>query len=58
MTRGRYGRRRKVPFQVLLDDNGTPSDISDDVELAFLGLVKGSTGCSDDFCAAAVEAFG
>jgi hypothetical protein len=46
----------QVRFQFLVDHAGTPADPSDDVFLADLGLVKGSTGRSDDFCAAAVPA--
>ena len=41
-------------FQVLIDHGGTPTDPSDDAELEFLGVVKGSTGRSDDVCAALV----
>jgi hypothetical protein len=44
--------------QVLIDDGGTPTDPSDDEFLEFLGVLLGSTGRSDDFCAAALEAFG
>jgi hypothetical protein len=44
--------------QILLDDNGTPTDPSDDEFLDFLGVVLGSTGVSDDFCAAQLEAYG
>jgi hypothetical protein len=43
-------------FEVLVDNGGTPTDPSDDEFLADLGLVKGSTGRSDDFCEAAVPA--
>ncbi|HLF68371.1 MAG TPA: hypothetical protein VI503_03425 [Gaiellaceae bacterium] len=43
-------------FEILVDDGGTPADPSDDEFLAFLGVVKGSTGRSDDFCEAAVPA--
>ena len=46
----------QVRFELLVDHNGTPSDPTDDEILAFLGLVKESTGRSDDFCAAAVAA--
>jgi hypothetical protein len=46
----------QVRFQLLVDDNGTPTDPFDDGEPEFLGFVKGSTGRSDDFCAAAVAA--
>jgi hypothetical protein len=40
--------------EFLVDHNGTPTDPSDDEVLAFLGVVKESTGRTDDFCAAAV----
>lgn len=44
----------QVRFELLIDHGGTPTDPSDDVELEFLGLVKGSTGRNDlegrDFC--------
>lgn len=43
-------------WQILVDDNGTPQDPSDDEFLEFLGDVKGSTGRTDDYCAAAVPA--
>lgn len=46
----------QIRFQILIDYNGTLEDPDDDVELAFLGVVKGSTGRSDDFCEAAVPA--
>ena len=46
----------QIRFELLFGDNGTPDDPFDDVFLADLGLVKGSTGRSDDFCAAAVPA--
>jgi hypothetical protein len=46
----------QLRFEILIDDGGTPSDPSDDEFLGFLGVVKGSTGRSDDFCAAAVTA--
>jgi hypothetical protein len=43
-----------VRFAVLVDDNGTPSDPSDDVFLEDLGVVKPSTGTNGtegrDFC--------
>lgn len=42
-------------FELLIDDAGTPDDFSDDV-IEFLGVVKGSTGRTDDFCEAAVPA--
>jgi hypothetical protein len=43
-------------FEILVDHGGTPTDPSDDEFLAFLGVVKGSTGRTDDFCAAVVPA--
>ena len=46
----------QIRFEILIDHNGTPADPSDDVFLEDLGQVKGSTGRSDDFCAAAVDA--
>ena len=42
----------QVRFELLVDHGGTPTDPSDDEFLEFLGLVKGSTGRTDDFCAA------
>lgn len=44
----------QVRFEILIDNGGTPTDPSDDEFLEFLGLVKGSTGRSDDYCEAAV----
>jgi hypothetical protein len=44
----------QVRFEFLLDHGGTPSDPSDDEFLEFLGVVKDSTGRSDDFCEGAV----
>jgi hypothetical protein len=44
----------QVRFEVLVDNGGTPNDPSDDEFLAMLGLVKESTGRTDDFCAAVV----
>jgi hypothetical protein len=41
-------------FEILIDHAGTPTDPSDDEFLEFLGVVKESTGRSDDFCEAAV----
>lgn len=46
----------QIRLEILLDHGGTPTDASDDEVLADLGLVKGSTGRSDDFCEAAVPA--
>lgn len=45
----------QVRFELLIDHNGTPTDPTDDEFLAG-ELVKGSTGRSDDFCAAEVAA--
>jgi hypothetical protein len=44
-----------IRVEFLIDHGGTPTDPSDDVVLSE-ELVKGSTGRSDDFCAAAVPA--
>jgi hypothetical protein len=44
----------QVRFEILVDDAGTPSDPSDNEFLDFLGIVKESTGRTDDFCAAVV----
>lgn len=46
----------QVRFMFIVDHGGTPADPSDDVFLEDLGMVKGSTGRSDDFCAAVVPA--
>jgi hypothetical protein len=46
----------QVRFELLVDHAGTPSDPSDDVLIEDLGIIKGSTGRSDDFCAAVVPA--
>ena len=48
----------QVRFQILLDHGGTPRNPFDDEFLEFLGTVKGSTGRSDDFCAAVIDAIG
>jgi hypothetical protein len=42
-------------LEIVFDVNGTPDDPFDDIELS-RQVVKGSTGRSDDFCAAAVPA--
>ncbi|MFE5672270.1 hypothetical protein ACFQ58_11765 [Agromyces sp. NPDC056523] len=42
----------QVRYEVLIDYGDDITDPSDDVFLEFLGLVKGSTGRTDDFCAA------
>ncbi len=44
----------QVRFELLIDHGGTPIDPTDDEFLEFLGMVKGSTGRTDDFCAAVV----
>ena len=44
----------QVRFELLVDHGGTPTDPSDDGEPEFLGVVKESTGRSDDLCEAAV----
>ena len=46
----------QIRFEILIDHGGTPNDPSDDEFLADLGVAKGSTGRSDDFCEAAVPA--
>jgi hypothetical protein len=46
----------QIRFEILVDDAGTPDDPFDDKFLDFLGIVKDSTGRSDDFCEAAVPA--
>jgi hypothetical protein len=46
----------QIRFEILVDHAGTPADPFDDVFLEDLGMVKGSTGRSDDFCAAVVPA--
>lgn len=43
-------------FELLIDDGGTPTDPSDDEFLEDLGVVKGSTGRTDDYCEAVVPA--
>ena len=46
----------QLRFEVLVDNNDTPNDPSDDEFIAMLDIVKESTGRSDDFCAAVVPA--
>lgn len=48
----------QVRYEVLIDDGGTPSDVSDDEFLEFLGFVKESTGRNDDYCSAIVAEIG
>jgi len=43
-------------YEILVDNGGTPSNPFDDKFLKFLGVVKESTGRTDDFCAAVVPA--
>jgi hypothetical protein len=47
----------QVRFEVVVDHGGTPTDPSDDVELSF-AQIKGSTGRSDDYCAAIIDTIG
>jgi hypothetical protein len=42
----------QIRYELLVDHGGTPSDPSDDGEAEFVGIVKESTGRSDDFCVA------
>jgi hypothetical protein len=46
----------QIRLAFIVDHAGTPTDPSDDVFLEDLGVVKGSTGRTDDFCEAAVPA--
>ena len=46
----------QVRFELLVDHAGTPTDPSDDVIIEDFGIIKGSTGRNDDFCAAVVPA--
>ena len=48
----------QVRFELLIDNGGTIGDPSDDEFIEFLGLVKGSTGRTDDFCAAVLPILG
>jgi hypothetical protein len=48
----------QVRYEVLIDYGDDIADPSDDVFLEFLGLVKGSTGRTDDFCAAVMPILG
>ncbi|MGI8901268.1 MAG: hypothetical protein ACR2HA_10130 [Nocardioides sp.] len=45
----------QVRFELVVDHAGTPTDPSDDVELSFT-QIRESTGRSDDYCAAIVDA--
>jgi hypothetical protein len=44
----------QIRVEILIDHGGTPTDPSDDEFLEFLGVVKESTGRTDDYCEAAV----
>ena len=46
----------QIRFEVLVDNNGTPNDPSDDEPIEIIRFIKESTGRTDDFCAAAVPA--
>lgn len=46
----------QVRYEILVDHGGTPSDPSDDDFLEFSGVIKESTGRTDDYCAAVVPA--
>jgi hypothetical protein len=48
----------QIRYEVLIDYGADITDPSDDTFIAFLGLVKGSTGRSDDFCAAVLPILG
>lgn len=45
-------------FEILISDEGTPDAYSDDEFLELLGVVRESTGRSDDFCEAVLPALG
>ena len=45
----------QVRFEFVVDHGGTPTDPSDDVELSST-QIKGSTGRSDDYCQAIIDA--
>jgi hypothetical protein len=45
-------------WQILIDHGGTLGDPTDDEFLEFLGVTKGSTGRSDDYCAAVLAVIG
>jgi hypothetical protein len=47
----------QVRFRIVISDNGTPDNPDDDFDVAF-DLIKGSTGRSDDYCAAIVGVIG
>jgi hypothetical protein len=45
----------QVRFKAVVDHGGTPTDPSDDTELSFT-QIKGSTGRTDDYCEAIIDA--
>ena len=47
----------QVRFEAVFDHGGTPTDPSDDVQLSFT-QIKDSTGRTDDYCAATIDAIG
>jgi hypothetical protein len=47
----------QIRFRQVYDTNGTPGDPNDDVQLSS-EVIKGSTGRSDDYCAAMVPIIG
>ena len=44
-------------FRIVFSDNGTPNNPDDDFDVSF-DVVKGSTGRTDDYCAAIVPVIG
>lgn len=48
----------QIRYEVLIDYGADVADPSDDEFIAFLGDVKGSTGRTDDFCAAVMPILG
>ena len=44
--------------RILIDYGGTPYDLSDDEFVRPLGVVKESTGRTDDLCAAMIDGLG
>jgi len=47
----------QVRFRIVFSDNGTPDNPDDDFDVSF-DQIKGSTGRSDDYCAAIVGVIG
>ena len=47
----------QVRFLIVVDENGTPGNLDDDFEVS-RELIKGSTGRTDDYCAAIVPVIG